>query len=66
MTDKHKSPIEREEFINILYDIVKKYDGHHEKHQVCNALTKSEEFKNLEKFIKKHYVETDFIESCLV
>lgn len=66
MKNSQKPPIERDEFIEILYEIVKKYDGHHEKRQVCNALVKSDEFKNLSKFVNKHYVEVDFIESCLV
>jgi len=55
-----KSPIERDEAIDILYSLIAKYDGHHDRQAVKNNMSNSEPFKKLVCYINQHYSEKIF------
>lgn len=60
----NKTPIERDEAIDILYSLIAKYDGHHDRQAVKNNMSNSEPFKNLVNYINKHYSE-NFFNRCV-
>ncbi|MDD5650302.1 MAG: hypothetical protein PHF86_07800 [Candidatus Nanoarchaeia archaeon] len=57
-----RPPIERDEAIDILYDLIAKFDGHHDRQAVKQGMTKSEPFKKFANYINKHYCEESDIE----
>ena len=44
--------LESEEFINILYELIIKYEGHHEGEVVKKQIVRSEPYKKLAKYIQ--------------
>jgi len=61
-----RPPIERDEVVEILYSLIDKYDGHHDRQLVKANIRKSEPFVKLVDYVNKHYTENDFITSCMV
>jgi hypothetical protein len=50
------NPIEHEEAIKILFDIVAKYDGYHDGRVVRKSMKHSVQFKKLVEYIDRHYI----------